>query len=175
MPQGVCSRAPREVVMPSPTVIIAQSDPRTAQGSSQRPPRPFFPGAVAQSAVELRTLLLRQEAQVAVLDLEIVKLEEVQNAHGDVRRPCDHLHPSLARRAYVDGRAERRSGRVLPPAGPPLHPARHPRGAARGWGLPPEGLAKLPIAHPRLVRGILLAGASAELQHFGERRSAISR
>ena len=66
--------------MPSPTVVIAQSDPRTAQGLAKDLHAHFSKVAVAQSAVELRTLLLRHEAQVAVLDLEIVKLEEVQTA-----------------------------------------------------------------------------------------------
>ena len=64
--------------MPSPTVVIAQSDPRIAQGLANDLHAHFAKVAVAQSAVELQTLLLRHEAQVAVLDLEIFNLKEVQ-------------------------------------------------------------------------------------------------
>jgi len=82
--------------MPSPTVIIAQSDPRTAQGLAKDLHAHFSKVAVAQSAEELRTLLLRQEAQVAVLDLEIVQLEEVQKlteTFDDLAIICTHRSP----------------------------------------------------------------------------------
>ena len=64
--------------MPSPTVVIAQSDPSIAQGLAKDLHAHFSKVAVAQDAAELYTLLPRHRAQVAVLDLEIINLEEVQ-------------------------------------------------------------------------------------------------
>ena len=52
--------------------------------------------AVAENAVELRTMLLRHEARVAVLDLELVSLEEVRQlcAHfDDLTIVCTHRSP----------------------------------------------------------------------------------
>ncbi|MGC2210046.1 MAG: hypothetical protein WA532_08020 [Candidatus Korobacteraceae bacterium] len=82
--------------MPSPTVVIAQSDPRTAQGLAKDLHAHFSKVAVAQSALELQTLLRRHEAQVAVLDLEIVNLEEVQKLtemFDDLAIICTHRSP----------------------------------------------------------------------------------
>jgi DNA-binding NtrC family response regulator len=82
--------------MPSPTVVIAQSDPRTAQGLAKDLHAHFSQVAVAQSALELQTLLRRHEAQVAVLDLEIIDLEEVQKLtemFDDLAIICTHRSP----------------------------------------------------------------------------------
>jgi DNA-binding NarL/FixJ family response regulator len=82
--------------MPSPTVIIAQSDPGIAQGLANDLHAHFSKVAVAQGVVELQTLLLRHEAQVAVLDLEIVNLEEVRklaDAFNDLAIICTHRSP----------------------------------------------------------------------------------
>jgi DNA-binding NarL/FixJ family response regulator len=82
--------------MPSPTVIIAQSDPRIAQGLAKDLHAHFSKVAVAQGSTELQTLLLRHEAQVAVLDLEIVNLEEVQQlaeTFNGLAIICTHRSP----------------------------------------------------------------------------------
>lgn len=64
--------------MPSPTVVIAQKDPTIAMELANRLHAHFARVAVAESAVELRTMLLRHEARVAVLDLELVDTEGVR-------------------------------------------------------------------------------------------------
>jgi DNA-binding NarL/FixJ family response regulator len=82
--------------MPSSTVVIAQSDPRTAQGIAEDLHAHFAKVAVAQSAVELRDLLLHHEARIAVLDLEIINLEEVRklaDAFDDLAIICTHRSP----------------------------------------------------------------------------------
>lgn len=82
--------------MPLPTIVIAQSDPRIAQGLANDLHAHFARVAVAQSAMELRNLLLRHEARVAVLDLELVKLEEVKKLAGnfnDLAIVCTHRSP----------------------------------------------------------------------------------
>jgi DNA-binding NarL/FixJ family response regulator len=82
--------------MPSPTVVIAQSDPRVAQGLANDLHAHFVRVAVAQSAPELRALLLRHEARVAVLDLELVNIEEVRKLAGnfsDLAIVCTHRSP----------------------------------------------------------------------------------
>ena len=60
------------------TVVIAQNDPAFAQGLANDLHAHFARVAVAENAVELRTLLLRHAARVAVLDLEVVSVEEVR-------------------------------------------------------------------------------------------------
>jgi DNA-binding response OmpR family regulator len=59
------------------TVVIAQKDPGIAQGLANDLHAHFARVTVAADAVELRTLLLRHAARVAVLDLEVVKMEDV--------------------------------------------------------------------------------------------------
>jgi DNA-binding NarL/FixJ family response regulator len=82
--------------MPSPTVVIAQSDPVIAQGLAKDLHAHFAKVAVAQSAMELRTLLPRHRAQVAVLDLEIFNLEEVRDlaeTFNGLAIICTHRSP----------------------------------------------------------------------------------
>jgi DNA-binding NarL/FixJ family response regulator len=82
--------------MPSPTVVIAQSDPQTAQGLAQDLHAHFSKVAVAQDATDLYTLLPRHRAQVAVLDLEIFSLEEVRELaekYNDLAIICTHHSP----------------------------------------------------------------------------------
>ena len=63
--------------MPSPTIVIAQNNPEIALGLANDLHAHFAHVAVATSAVELRTLLARTEARVAVLDLELLDLDEI--------------------------------------------------------------------------------------------------
>lgn len=52
--------------------------------------------AVAGSAVELRTMLLRHEARVAVLDLELLNLEEIghlADSFSELAIICTHRAP----------------------------------------------------------------------------------
>jgi DNA-binding NarL/FixJ family response regulator len=82
--------------MPSSAVVIAQSDPRVAQGLANDLHAHFARVAVAQSAIELHTLLLRHEARVAVLDLELVNMEEVRKlaeTFSDLAIVCTHRTP----------------------------------------------------------------------------------
>jgi DNA-binding NarL/FixJ family response regulator len=82
--------------MPSPTVVIAQSDPRIAQGLATDLHAHFSQVAVVQNAFELRTLLLRHEARLAVLDLELVSIEELRKLAGnfsDLAIVCTHRSP----------------------------------------------------------------------------------
>jgi DNA-binding response OmpR family regulator len=64
--------------MTSSTVVVVQDDPEIAQGLANDLHAHFARVVVARSAVELRTLLLRHAARVAVLDLEVVSLEDVR-------------------------------------------------------------------------------------------------
>jgi DNA-binding NtrC family response regulator len=82
--------------MMSSTVVIAQNDPDIAQGLANDLHAHFARVAVAESAMELRTLLLRHEARVAVLDLEVVNLEEVRQlarTFCNLTIVCTHRSP----------------------------------------------------------------------------------
>jgi DNA-binding response OmpR family regulator len=82
--------------MPTPTVVIAQGNPRIAQGLANDLHAHFSHVAVAENEAELRTLLLRHDARVAVLDLEVVNLEEVRKlseSFGDLVIVCTHRSP----------------------------------------------------------------------------------
>jgi DNA-binding NtrC family response regulator len=82
--------------MPLPTIVIAQRDQSIAQKLANELHPHFARVAVTQDAIELRTMLLRHEARVAVLDLELVNLDEVhQLAHtfDDLTIVCTHRSP----------------------------------------------------------------------------------
>jgi DNA-binding NtrC family response regulator len=82
--------------MHPPAVVIAQNDPAIAQALANDLHAHFANVGVAKSSVELRTLLQRHEARVAVLDLELVGLDEVhQLAHSfqDLTIVCTHRSP----------------------------------------------------------------------------------
>jgi DNA-binding response OmpR family regulator len=82
--------------MPSPTIVIAQSNPRIAQGLANDLHAHFAKVDVANNAMELRTMLQRHEARVAVLDLECVNLEDVRKLAGnfnDLVIVCTHRSP----------------------------------------------------------------------------------
>jgi DNA-binding response OmpR family regulator len=82
--------------MPSPTVIITQSDPSIAQGLMNDLHAHFSRVAVAERASDLRTLLLRHQAQLAVLDMEIVTLDEIRqlaNTFSDLTIVATHRSP----------------------------------------------------------------------------------
>lgn len=82
--------------MPIPTVIVAQNDPDTAQVLSNDLHAHFARIAVAKSASELRTMLLRHEARLAVLDLEMIGIDEVRQLAStfyDLSIVCTHRSP----------------------------------------------------------------------------------
>jgi DNA-binding NtrC family response regulator len=82
--------------MPSPTVVIAQNDPTIAQELANHLHAHFARVAVAESAAELRTMLLRHEARMAVLDLELVDMEEISQlvqAFKELTIVCTHRSP----------------------------------------------------------------------------------
>ena len=61
-----------------PTVVIAQNDPVVAQGLANDLHAHFVRVDVAENMMGLRALLLCHEARVAVLDLEVVDVEDVR-------------------------------------------------------------------------------------------------
>ncbi len=82
--------------MPSPTVVVAQNDPTIALGLANDLHAYFARVTVADSVAELRTLLARHEARVAVLDLELVSVDEVNQlarTFGDLTIVCTHRSP----------------------------------------------------------------------------------
>jgi DNA-binding NtrC family response regulator len=82
--------------MPSRTVVIAQNDPIIALGLANDLHAYFARVTVADSVVELHTLLARHEARVAVLDLELVNVDEVNRlarSFGDLTIVCTHRSP----------------------------------------------------------------------------------
>ena len=82
--------------MPSPTIVIAQKDSIIAQDLATDLHAHFARVAVAKDALELRILLLRESARVAVLDLELVSLEEIRQLSrnsSDLTIVCTHRSP----------------------------------------------------------------------------------
>ncbi len=82
--------------MPSPTIVIAQRDPTIAMDLANDLHAHFTRVALAGNAMELRTMLQRHEARVAVLDLELVSLEEVRQLariFDDLTVVCTHRSP----------------------------------------------------------------------------------
>lgn len=82
--------------MPSPTIVVAQNDPTIAQELTNDLHAHFARVAVAANAEDLRTMLLRHDARIAVLDLELLKMEDVrQLAHifDDLTIVCTHRSP----------------------------------------------------------------------------------
>ena len=82
--------------MPSPTVVIAQRDPRAVLGLANDLHAHFPHVAIAQNAKDLRELLERHEARVAVIDLETVEIEEVRKLSKlfcDLVIVCTHRSP----------------------------------------------------------------------------------
>ena len=82
--------------MPSPTLVIAQKDPNVALGLAGDLEAHFARVEVANNPFELRTMLLRHEARVAVIDLEIVSTEELRQmarTFPDLAIVCTHRSP----------------------------------------------------------------------------------
>ncbi len=82
--------------MVSPTVVIAQNDSQIARELTNDLHAHFAQVTVAENALELRTMLLRHEARVAVLDLELVNLNEVRQLTRnfvDLTIICTHRSP----------------------------------------------------------------------------------
>jgi DNA-binding response OmpR family regulator len=82
--------------MPTPTVVIAQRDPAIATQLANDLHAHFARVAVAQDTKELRILLMRHEARLAVLDLEMVSVQDIQNLcalFGDLVIVCTHRSP----------------------------------------------------------------------------------
>jgi len=82
--------------MPAPTIVIAQSDPDIAEELARDLHAHFARVAVAQDLEELRTMLLRHEARVAVLDLEFLSMDEIHDLagmRGDLMIVCTHRLP----------------------------------------------------------------------------------
>ncbi len=82
--------------MPSPTIVIAQNNPEIALGLANDLHAHFARVAVANNAMELRTLLARHEARVAVLDLEMLNLDEIAKLaehFSDLAIVCTHRSP----------------------------------------------------------------------------------
>ncbi len=82
--------------MPLPTIVITQGDPTIARQLANNLHAHFARVDVAGSAAELRTMLWRHQARVAVLDLESVNLQDVHQlaqAFDDLTIVCTHRSP----------------------------------------------------------------------------------
>jgi DNA-binding NarL/FixJ family response regulator len=82
--------------MPLPALVIAQHDGSIAQRLADELYPHYADVAVTDDAMELRTMLLRYKARVAVLDLELVSLEEVSqlaSTFSDLTIVCTHESP----------------------------------------------------------------------------------
>jgi DNA-binding NarL/FixJ family response regulator len=82
--------------MPSPTIVIAQHDPGIAKGLARDLCPHFARVLLAEDARALRDLLQHHEARVAVLDLELISIEEVHRLSalfGDLLIVCTHRSP----------------------------------------------------------------------------------
>jgi len=82
--------------MPAPTIVIAQSDPDIAEELARDLHAHFARVAIAEDLEELRTMLLRHEVRVAVLDLEFLSMDEIHDLagrRGDVMIVCTHRLP----------------------------------------------------------------------------------
>jgi DNA-binding NtrC family response regulator len=83
-------------MMTPSTVVIALNDHAVAQGLANDLHAHFGRVLVAEDAMELRTLLLRHEARVAVLDLEVVNMEDVRQlarTFCNLAIVCTHRSP----------------------------------------------------------------------------------
>ena len=82
--------------MQSPTVVIAQSDPGVVMELAKDLHMHFARVVVAGSAMELRTILLRHEARVAVLDVELLDtndIRELARTFEELTIICTHRSP----------------------------------------------------------------------------------
>jgi len=82
--------------MQSPTVVIAQSDPGVVMELAKDLHVHFARVVVAGSAMELRTVLLRHEARVAVLDVELLVMNEIRElarTFEELTIICTHRSP----------------------------------------------------------------------------------
>jgi hypothetical protein len=85
-----------EKIMPSPAVVVAQKDPSITLQLANELHAHFSRIVVANDPLELRTLLLRHQAKVAVVDLELVNPEDIrQLAHAffNLTIVCTHRAP----------------------------------------------------------------------------------
>ncbi|PSH03279.1 MAG: hypothetical protein CXZ00_13190 [Acidobacteria bacterium] len=82
--------------MPSPTVVIAQNDPDVAQELANDLHAHFARIVMASGVAELRALLLRHEARLAVLDVDLIDIDEIRelaNTFYDLTIVCTHRSP----------------------------------------------------------------------------------
>jgi DNA-binding NtrC family response regulator len=97
LPQDVVKSSPRSIV------VIAQNDPDVAQALSNDLHAHFAEVIVTENASDLRPLLLRHpRVRVAVLDLDLVNVEEVRH----LASTCCNLtivctHPSPDERMWI--------------------------------------------------------------------------
>jgi DNA-binding NtrC family response regulator len=83
--------------MPAPIIVIAQSDPAVARDLANDLHCHFARVIVAQDPMELRNMLLQHEARVAVLDLDLVSMEDIRDLAGsfdDLVIVCTHHCPN---------------------------------------------------------------------------------
>jgi len=82
--------------MPLATIVIAQPNPAIAPGLANELRAHVARVAVTDRTTDLHTILRRREAQVAVLDLETVNLEEIcrlASSLDDLTVVCTHRSP----------------------------------------------------------------------------------
>jgi DNA-binding response OmpR family regulator len=89
--------------MNSPEVVIAQVEPEVAGRMAAELHAHFTRVSVAASAEELHSLLLRTRASIAVLDLELIPLDEVRQLarnFAELSIVCTHRAPD--ERTWLD-------------------------------------------------------------------------
>ncbi len=82
--------------MPSPAVVVLQHDPVVAAGLAKNLRTYFDEVWVSESGQELSEILLRNKPRLAVLDLELVPLEEVRSLSTVLENltiVCTHRSP----------------------------------------------------------------------------------
>jgi hypothetical protein len=84
-------------LLPEAVVVVAQNDPEAARALSNDLHAHFSRVIVADNALQLRTLLLRHSnVRLAVLDLDLVNIEEVRHLATtccDLTIVCTHPSP----------------------------------------------------------------------------------
>ena len=79
--------------MKSITVIVAQSDPRTAEALAASLYPHFSSIQIARDAEELRRSIPKHRAELAIVDLELASLQDVCDLHREFAKTtivCNH-------------------------------------------------------------------------------------
>jgi DNA-binding NtrC family response regulator len=81
--------------MPARNVVVAQHDPKAAEALASMLDRQFRSVRLARSLEEVRFAIPKLRAELAVVDLELVPLSEIENLSREYHVPiiCTHRVP----------------------------------------------------------------------------------